>query len=228
MPYFINRSHPWNLLAISLPFFLGYGLLIQWSFRELEKINPPSPDHQNRSAILPSFLARVSNLLSLAFYATLILPFALIVLMALGQLSFAIARYIESPKSTAQIQETQLLSQEVAQLERTWNRPSIFLSYSLDAYLYFIGRRPVLFYPESTSIFEGDDFQARFIKALDTYNPLVIYCPISQNHKRLLVGLDSIFAQFLDLLDKNNYKIIESKHLESIGHCDIYARSKEN
>ncbi len=35
--YFVNRSHPWNLLAVSLPFFLSYGCLIDYAFSSYRK-----------------------------------------------------------------------------------------------------------------------------------------------------------------------------------------------
>ncbi|MCZ8117542.1 MAG: hypothetical protein O9295_05605 [Microcystis sp. LE18-22.4A] len=35
--YFVNRSHPGNLLAVSLPFFLSYGCLIDYAFSSYRK-----------------------------------------------------------------------------------------------------------------------------------------------------------------------------------------------
>jgi hypothetical protein len=35
--YFVNRSHPWNLINVSLPFFLSYGCLIDYAFSSYRK-----------------------------------------------------------------------------------------------------------------------------------------------------------------------------------------------
>jgi len=47
--YFVNRSHPWNLISVSLPFFLSYGCLIDYAFSSYrKKMSESEPDSTSR------------------------------------------------------------------------------------------------------------------------------------------------------------------------------------
>ncbi|CCI16818.1 hypothetical protein MICAE_980001 [Microcystis aeruginosa PCC 9806] len=113
------------------------------------------------------------------------------------------------------------LSERVATLEKQLNRPSILISDWFESYYYLDKNRKVLFYPEITSIIRDDSFQSRFTYALKKFNPIVTVCPIKWQ------TTEGIHRTFLELLDQNNYKLIESrKSIDSTrkGSCDIYVK----
>ncbi|NCS26870.1 MAG: hypothetical protein GPI96_21485 [Microcystis aeruginosa BS13-02] len=75
-----------------------------------------------------------------------------------------------------------------------------------------------MFYPEIISIID-DSFQSRFTYALKKFNPIVTVCPLKMVY--------NLRGTFLELLDQNNYKLLESrKSIDSTMRrsCDIYVK----
>ena len=110
------------------------------------------------------------------------------------------------------------LSERVATLEKQLNRPSILISDWFESYYYLDKNRKVLFYPEIISIID-DSFQSRFTYALKKFNPIVTVCPLKMVY--------NLRGTFLELLDQNNYKLLESrKSIDSTMRrsCDIYVK----
>jgi hypothetical protein len=229
--YFVNRSHPGNLLAVSLPFFLSYGCLIDYAFSYCrEKMSESEPELlQNKMAFrefLPILLPNSFELLRLSLVSVLIMPFIIMSLIACVKFVPLMISNFQSPKSYSQMSALASLSERVDTLEKQLNRPSILLSGLFESYYYLHKNRKVLFYPETTSILSGDNysFQPRFIDALNKFNPIVTLCPIN-------IGLpfikENLHDTFLQLLYENNYKLLESqKSIDSTiqGSCDIYVK----
>jgi hypothetical protein len=227
--YFVNRSHPWNLLAVSLPFFLSYGCLIDYAFSSCrEKMSESEPELlQNKMAFrefLPILLPNSFDLLRLSLVSVLFMPFIIMSLIACVKFIPATISNLQRPKSYSQMSAFSSLSERVATLEKQLNRPSIILSDSFESYYYLHKNREVLFYPEITSILSGDNsFQPRFIDALNKFNPIVILCPIND----LPIIKENLHGTFLELLYQNNYKLLESrKSIDSTmkRSCDIYVK----
>ncbi|CCI29226.1 conserved membrane hypothetical protein [Microcystis aeruginosa PCC 9809] len=225
--YFVNRSHPGNLLAVSLPFFLSYGCLIDYVFSSYrKKMSESEPElMQNKMAFrefLPILLPNSFDLLRLSLVSVLIMPFIIMSLIASVKFIPATISNFTSPKSYSQMSAVASLSERVATLEKQLNRPSILLSDSFESYYYLHKNRKVLFYPETTSILSGDNsFQPRFIDALNKFNPIVTLCPIVTMTKENLNGT------FLQLLYQNNYKLVESgKNIDDriLKNCKIYIK----
>ena len=85
--YFVNRSHPYNLLAVSLPFFLSYGSLIDYAFSSYQqKMSESEPKlMQNKMAFrefLPILLPNSFDLLRLSLISVLIMPFIIMSIIA--------------------------------------------------------------------------------------------------------------------------------------------------
>ncbi|WP_253852131.1 hypothetical protein [Microcystis aeruginosa] len=225
--YFVNRSHPWNLISVSLPFFLSYGCLIDYAFSSYrKKMSESEPElMQNKMAFrefLPILLPDSFDLLRLSLISVLVMPFIIMSLIACVKFIPATISNFQSPKSYSQMSALASLSERVATLEQQLNRPSILLSDSFESYYYLDKNRKVLFYPETTSILSGDNsFQPRFIDALNKFNPIVTVCPLRKVFNYNLRGT------FLELLYQNNYKLLESrKSIDSTikRSCDIYVK----
>ena len=221
--YFVNRSHPWNLISVSLPFFLSYGCLIDYAFSSYrKKMSESEPElMQNKMAFrefLPILLPNSFDLLRLSLISVLIMPFIIMSLIACVKFIPATISNFQRPKSYSQMSALASLSERVATLEKQLNRPSILISDSFDSYYYLDKNRKVLFYPEIISIID-DSFQSRFTYALKKFNPIVTVCPLKMVY--------NLRGTFLELLDQNNYKLLESrKSIDSTMRrsCDIYVK----
>jgi hypothetical protein len=223
--YFVNRSHPWNLLAVSLPFFLSYGCLIDYVFSSYRKKMSESEPELMRHKIafrefLPIILPNLFDLLRLSLVSVLIMPFIIMSLIACVKfIPLTIANF-QSPNSYSQMSALASLSERVATLEKQLDRPSILISDWFESYYYLDKNRKVLFYPEITSIID-DSFQSRFTYALKKFNPIVAVCPLKMSY--------SPRSTFLELLDQNNYKLLESAvNITTsliLGSCDIYIKN---
>ena len=221
--YFVNRSHPGNLLAVSLPFFLSYGCLIDYAFSSCrEKMFESEPELlQNKMAFrkfLPILLPNSFDLLRLSLVSVLLMPFIIMSLIACVKfIPLTIANF-QSPNSYSQMSALASLSERVATLEKQLNRPSIIIDDWLDSQYYLHKNRKVLFYPEITSIID-DSFQSRFTYALKTFNPIVTVCPLKL--------MKSLHSDFVQLLYENNYKLVESeKNIDDpiLKNCKIYVK----
>jgi hypothetical protein len=223
--YFVNRSHPWNLISVSLPFFLSYGCLIDYVFSSCrEKMSESEPElMQNKMAFrkfLQILLPDSFDLLRLSLVSVLIMPFIIMSLIACVKfIPFTIYNF-QIPRSYSQISALASLSERMATLEKQLNRPSILISDWFESYYYLDKNRKVLFYPEIVSIFSEDNsFQSRFTYALKTFNPIVTVCPLKTSYH--------LRSTFLELLYQNNYKLLESrKSIDSTmkRSCDIYVK----
>jgi hypothetical protein len=226
--YFVNRSHPWNLLSVSLPFFLSYGCLIDYAFSYYrKKMSESQPElMQNKMAFmefLPILSPNSLDLLRLSLISVLIMPFIIMSLIACVKFVPLTIFNFQSPKSYSQMSALASLSERVDTLENQLNRPSILLSGLLESYYYLHKNRKVLFYPEIASIFSEDNsFQPRFIDALKKFNPIVTLCPINVPFIK-----ENLYATFLQLLYENNYKLVESgKNIDDriLKNCKIYIK----
>ncbi len=221
--YFVNRSHPWNLLFVSVPFFLSYGCLIDYAFSSYrKKMSESEPElMQNKMAFrkfLPILLPNSFDLLRLSLVSVLIMPFIIMSLIACVKFIPLTISHFQSPKSYSQMSALESLSERVATLEKQLNRPSILISDWFESYYYLDKNRKVLFYPEIISIID-DSFQSRFTYALKKFNPIVTVCPLKMVY--------NLRGTFLELLDQNNYKLLESrKSIDSTMRrsCDIYVK----
>ncbi len=221
--YFVNRSHPCNLISVSLPFFLSYGCLIDYAFSYCrEKMSESEPELlQNKMAFrefLPILLPNSFELLRLSLVSVLIMPFIIMSLIACVKFIPLTISNFKSPKSYSQMSALASLSERVATLEKQLNLPSILIDDWLDSHYYLDKNRKVLFYPEITSIID-DSFKSRFTYALKTFNPIVTVCPLKV--------MKSLHSDFVQLLYENNYKVLEShKSIDSglKGSCDIYIK----
>jgi hypothetical protein len=182
---------------------------------------------QNKMAFrefLPTLLPDSFDLLRLSLIGVLIMPFIIMSLIACVKFIPLTISNFTSPKSYSQMSALASLSERVATLEKQLNRPSILISDWVESYYYLDKNRKVLFYPEITSILSGDNsFQPRFIDALNKFNPIVTVCPIKMSYYR-----QDIRSTFLELLDQNNYKLLESAvnitTSQYKGNCDIYIK----
>jgi hypothetical protein len=223
--YFVNRSHPWNLISVSLPFFLSYGCLIDYAFSSYrKKMSESEPElMQNNMAFrefLPILLPNSFDLLRFSLVSVLVMPFIIMSLIACVKfIPFTIYNF-QIPRSYSQISALASLSERMATLEKQLNRPSILISDWFESYYYLDKNRKVLFYPEIVSIFSEDNsFQSRFTYALKTFNPIVTVCPLKTSYH--------LRSTFLELLYQNNYKLLESrKSIDSTmkRSCDIYVK----
>jgi hypothetical protein len=227
--YFVNRSHPWNLLGVSLPFFLSYGCLIDYAFSSYrKKMSESEPElMQNKMTFrefLPILLPNSFDLLRLSLVSVLIMPFIIMFLIACVKFIPLTISHFQSPKIYSQMSALVSLSERVATLEKQLNRPSILISDRVESYYYLHKNRKVLFYPEIASIFPGDNsFQPRFTYALNKFNPIVTLCPM--RHPGLIKA--NYHGTFLQLLYENNYKLVESgKNIDDriLKNCKIYIK----
>jgi hypothetical protein len=223
--YFVNRSHPWNLISVSLPFFLSYGCLIDYAFSSYrKKMSESEPElMQNKMAFrefLPILLPNSFDLLRLSLVSVLVMPFIIMSLIACVKFIPLTISNFKSPKSYSQMSALSSLSERVDTLEKQLKRPSILISDWFESYYYLDKNRKVLFYPEIVSIFSEDNsFQSRFTYALKTFNPIVTVCPLKMSYH--------LRSTFLELLYQNNYKLLESrKSIDSTmkRSCDIYVK----
>jgi hypothetical protein len=226
--YFVNRSHPWNLISVSLPFFLSYGCLIDYAFSSYrKKMSESEPElMQNKMEFrefLPILLPNSFDLLRLSLISVLIMPFIIMSLIACVKFIPATISNFQFPKSYSQMSALASLSERVDTLEKQLNRPSILLSGLFESYYYLHKNRKVLFYPEIASIFPGDNsFQSRFIDALKKFNPIVTLCPINVPFIK-----ENLYGTFLQLLYENNYQLVESeKNIDDpiLRNCNIYIK----
>ena len=227
--YFVNRSHPWNLLGVSLPFFLSYGCLIDYAFSSYrKKMSESEPElMQNKMTFrefLPILLPNSFDLLRLSLVSVLVMPFIIMSLIACVKFIPLTISHFQSPKSYSQMSALASLSERVATLEKQLNRPSILISDRVESYYYLHKNRKVLFYPEIASIFPGDNsFQPRFLDTLNKFNPIVTLCPM--RHPGLIKA--NYHGTFLQLLYENNYKLVESgKNIDDriLKNCKIYIK----
>lgn len=225
--YFVNRSHPWNLLAVSLPFFLSYGCLIDYAFSSYrKKMSESEPElMQNKMAFrefLPTLLPDSFDLLRLSLIGVLIMPFIIMSLIACVKFIPLTIYDFQRPKSYSQMSALVSLSERVATLEKQLKRPSILISDRFESYYYLDKNRKVLFYPEMISILSGDNFfQSRFTYALKKFNPIVTVCPLK------MVFNYNLHGTFLQLLYENNYQLVESeKNIDDpiLKNCQIYTK----
>jgi len=216
------------LLAVSLPFFLSYGCLIDYAFSSYrKKMSESEPElMQNKMAFrefLPTLLPDSFDLLRLSLIGVLIMPFIIMSLIACVKFIPLTISNFQSPKSYSQMSALASLSERVATLEKQLNRPSILISDWVESYYYLDKNRKVLFYPEITSILSGDNsFQPRFIDALNKFNPIVTLCPIN-----VPVIKENLHGTFLQLLYQNNYQLVESeKNIDDriLKNCKIYIK----
>lgn len=223
--YFVNRSHPWNLVSVSLPFFLSYGCLIDYAFSYYrKKMSESEPElMQNKMAFrefLPVLLPDSFDLLRLSLISVLIMPFIIMSLIASVKFFPLTIANFQSPNSYSQMSALASLSERVATLEKQLDRPSILISDWFESYYYLDKNRKVLFYPEIISIFSEDNsFQSRFTYALKKFNPIVTVCPLKLSYH--------LRSTFLELLYQNNYTLLESrKSIDSTmkRSCDIYVK----
>ena len=226
--YFVNRSHPWNLISVSLPFFLSYGCLIDYAFSSYrKKMSESDPELMENKMefreFLPILLPNWFDLLRLSLISVLIMPFIIMSLIACVEFIPATISNFQSPKSYSQMSALASLSERVDTLEKQLNRPSILLSGLFESYYYLHKNRKVLFYPEIASIFPGDNsFQSRFIDALKKFNPIVTLCPINVPFIK-----ENLYGTFLQLLYENNYQLVESeKNIDDpiLNNCKIYTK----
>ena len=226
--YFVNRSHPWNLISVSLPFFLSYGCLIDYAFSSYrKKMSESDPELMENKMefreFLPILLPNSFDLLRLSLISVLIMPFIIMSLIACVKFIPATISNFQFPKSYSQMSALASLSERVDTLEKQLNRPSILLSGSFESYYYLHKNRKVLFYPEIASIFPGDNsFQSRFIDALKKFNPIVTLCPINVPFIK-----ENLYGTFLQLLYENNYQLVESeKNIDDpiLRNCNIYIK----
>jgi hypothetical protein len=226
--YFVNRSHPWNLISVSLPFFLSYGCLIDYAFSSYrKKMSESDPELMENKMefreFLPILLPNSFDLLRLSLISVLIMPFIIMSLIACVKFIPATISNFQFPKSYSQMSALASLSERVDTLEKQLNRPSILLSGLFESYYYLHKNRKVLFYPEIASIFPGDNsFQSRFIDALKKFNPIVTLCPINVPFVK-----ENLHGTFLQLLYENNYKLVESeKNIDDpiLKNCKIYIK----
>jgi hypothetical protein len=226
--YFVNRSHPWNLISVSLPFFLSYGCLIDYAFSSYrKKMSESEPElMQNKMEFrefLPILLPNSFDLLRLSLVSVLVMPFIIMSLIACVKFIPLTISNFQSPKSYSQMSALVSLSERVDTLEKQLNRPSILLSGLFESYYYLHKNRKVLFYPEIASIFPGDNsFQSRFIDALKKFNPIVTLCPINVPFIK-----ENLYGTFLQLLYENNYQLVESeKNIDDpiLRNCNIYIK----
>ncbi|NCR10828.1 MAG: hypothetical protein GPI95_22240 [Microcystis aeruginosa LG13-11] len=218
--YFVNRSHPWNLVSVSMPFFLSYGCLVDYAFSSYRKKMSESELMQNKMEFrkfLQILLPDSFDLLRLSLVSVLIMPFIIMSLIACVKfIPFTIYNF-QIPRSYSQISALASLSERMATLEKQLNRPSILIGNRLfESYYYLDKNRKVLFYTAP-----GDDSSlSRFTYALKTFNPIVTVCP----PRRVTKSLHSYFVQ---LLFENKYKVIGSEELIGRGSCDIYIKDKD-
>jgi hypothetical protein len=218
--YFVNRSHPWNLVSVSMPFFLSYGCLVDYAFSSYRKKMSESELMQNKMEFrkfLQILLPDSVDLLRLSLVSVLIMPFIIMSLIACVKfIPFTIYNF-QIPRSYSQISALASLSERMATLEKQLNRPSILIGNRLfESYYYLDKNRKVLFYTAP-----GDDSSlSRFTYALKTFNPIVTVCP----PRRVTKSLHSYFVQ---LLFENKYKVIGSEELIGRGSCDIYIKDKD-
>ena len=226
--YFVNISHPWNLISVSLPFFLSYGCLIDYAFSSYrKKMSESDPELMENKMefreFLPILLPNWFDLLRLSLISVLIMPFIIMSLIACVEFIPATISNFQSPKSYSQMSALASLSERVDTLEKQLNRPSILLSGLFESYYYLHKNRKVLFYPEIASIFPGDNsFQSRFIDALKKFNPIVTLCPINVPFIK-----ENLYGTFLQLLYENNYQLVESeKNIDDpiLNNCKIYTK----
>ncbi|GCA75005.1 hypothetical protein MiTe_01833 [Microcystis aeruginosa NIES-2520] len=221
--YFVNRSHPYNLLAVSLPFFLSYGSLIDYAFSSYQqKMSESEPKlMQNKMAFrefLPILLPNSFDLLRLSLISVLIMPFIIMSIIACVKFIPLTISNFQSPKSYSQMSALASLSERVATLEKQLNRPSILISDWVESYYYLDKNRKVLFYPEITSIIDYP-FQSRFTYALKKFNPIVTVCPLKVAY--------NLHGTFLQLLYQNNYQLVESeRNIDDpiLKNCKIYIK----
>jgi hypothetical protein len=208
--YFVNRSHPWNLLNISLPFFIAYGIFIESIYAERFQ--------KNKTFSRMSLRVFAKNLLP--NWRTF-LPFTLFSIYAAPFISLATIAYLQfiplsisnfsTPKNYQKIADIEALSNQVARLEAKLNRPSIILSESFESYYYFLKKRPVLYYPDMVSIqFMDSSFQPRFSSTLQTYNPIVVSCSFQPEFQKI----------FQRILADNNYQALPLEKEIKIGDRD--------
>ncbi len=121
--YFVNRSHPWNLLFISLPFFLSYGCLIDYAFSYYRKKMSESEQElmQNKIAFgefWPILLPNSFDLLRLSLISVLIMPFIIMSLIACVKFVPLTISNFQRPKSYSHMSAVASLSERVATLEK--------------------------------------------------------------------------------------------------------------
>lgn len=220
--YFVNRSHPLNLLWVSLPLFLCYGFFIEQSFNSFVSqkriVNRDSATSKVRLIDINIIRVLISNrhdLLKFSFDGVLIMPFIMISLVALLQFIPLAIDFTKSAKSYSQIADIEALSKKLAILEMELKRPSILVSDSLESYYYLFNNRKILYYPEYASIFD-DSFKPRFVHAINTFNPIVAICKLEKNHLKS----DNFRDIYLQSLYASKYQLQQSEF-----GCDIFIKS---
>ncbi len=219
--YFVNRSHPFNLLWVSLPFFLCCGFYIEQSFNSF--ISPEKIANYDLEInkfgfvninIIRVLLSNWHDLLKLSFDGVFIMPFIMISLIAFLQFVPLTIYFARSPKNYSEIANIEALSKKVAILETKLNRPSILISDSSESYYYLFNNRKILYYPEYASIF-GESFKPRFINAINTFNPIVTVCKLRINQ----INPDNSRDFYIQALYESKYQFQESEF-----GCDIFTK----
>jgi hypothetical protein len=116
--YFVNRSHPWNLINVSLPFFLSYGCLIDYAFSSYrKKMSESDPELMENKMefreFLPILLPNSFDLLRLSLISVLIMPFIIMSLIACVKFIPATISNFQFPKSYSQMSALASLSERV-------------------------------------------------------------------------------------------------------------------
>ena len=222
--YFINRSHPWNLLLVSIPFFLCCGFFIEQSFNSFvfqELIDNYQAERNKRKIgfvnvnIIRLFISSFHDLIKLVFDGVFIMPIILISLIAILQFIPLTIHFSRYPKSYSEISNIEKLSNKIAILETNLNVQSIIISDSYESYYYLFNNRKILYYPEYASIFDAS-FKSRFVKAINTFNPIVLVCKIGNNHLKP----DNFRDIYIQSLIENNYQYQKSEF-----ECDIFTKN---
>lgn len=217
MLYFVNRSHPYNLLHISFPFFLCCGLFLEQSLNSLlvpKQILTKTENNFKVIQLVQVLLPGRYHLLKVAFSGILLLPFLTALIIACIQFIPAISVSLVSLDSNnyTDINRIKELSEKVYLLEKELNRPSILIGDPSESYYYLLEKRKILFYPEVNSIFDDKSFEKRFTHILDIANPIVTLCPFN---RMTMVKME----EFTKLLAAKNFKF-----LQEFNNCKIYLK----
>ncbi len=221
MAYFVNRSHPWNLLSVSFPFFLCCGFLMEQSLNSLlESKNNllEKPEQLRFMGVIRLLLSNWLDLVKLSSESVFLMPFIAALIIAFIQVTGIAGLTIYQSKNPsknvyAYMEAVRNLSEKIAVLEKEFNRPSILLSNTAESYYYLLGNRKILFYPEITSMFNSS-YKSRFTKVLDEFNPIVTICPFRGHAEQELK------ESFKTMLEENQFKLIKAE-----GECKIYMKS---
>ena len=227
--YFINRSDPWNLLNVSIPFFLSYGFFIEQSYNVFYK---KEYNNSRKSFALKKilhihfqkmYITNLTYLLKLIHISIFIYPFLILTFLAcLKFLPLTISKIhlLMSPNFT-NISSLEAFSDEVFSLETKMKSPTIMLSDTFESFFYLHKNRKVIFYPSVGNIVKSDNnFKLRFVKLLKKDKPIVVLCDIAT-----IINDDNLHGIFQELLINNNYVKTRTELIDN-HKCDLFIASK--